>query len=252
MKIFGLIGYPLTHSFSEAYFTQKFQALGLSDHVYRNFPISRIEDFPKLLVAEEELGGLNVTIPYKESIIQYLDSLSAEAERIGAVNTICFGSAGLLGQNTDWIGFKASLEPLLSHWDKTPSALILGTGGAAKAVRFALTNLRIPYVMISRNRTSVGLTYDELTDDLISRSLLIINTTPLGAYPAIAEAPEISYEAIGADHLLYDLIYNPAQSTFLKKGEERGARTKNGLEMLQIQADASWVLWQQNQMGHTF
>lgn len=252
MKIFGLIGYPLTNSFSEEYFTQKFQALGLSDHVYRNFPLSRVEDFPKLLVTEEEMSGLNVTIPYKESIIPYLGSLSAEAEAIGAVNTISFGSAGLLGQNTDWIGFKASLEPLLSHWDKTPSALILGTGGASKAVAYALTTLRIPYVMISRNRTSLGLTYDELKDDLVSRSLLIINTTPLGTYPMTGEAPEISYDSIGAGHLLYDLTYNPAQSTFLRKGQERGAGTKNGLEMLQIQAEASWVLWQQNQMGHTF
>jgi shikimate dehydrogenase len=252
MKLFGLIGYPLTHSFSQAYFSLKFDELGLHDHRYRNFPLEHIEDFPKLLVSEDDLAGLNVTIPYKEEIIPYLDTLSPEAEAIGAVNIICFGSAGLLGFNTDWIGFKESLEPDLRNWQKTPSALILGTGGAAKAVSFALATLGIPYVMVSHRRRLTGVTYEEVSGDLIAKSLLIINTTPLGMPQFADSAPPLDYQAIGEYHLLYDLIYNPAQTPFLKRGEERGARTKNGLDMLHIQAEASWELWMKHQRGFSF
>ncbi len=252
MKFFGLIGYPLTHSFSQSYFSQKFETLGLHDHVYKNFPLKTVEDFPKLLASEEEFSGLNVTIPHKEAIIPYLDTLSPEAEAIGAVNTICFGNPGLSGHNTDWIGFKESLEPYLSIWEKTPSALILGTGGAAKAVAFAMTKLNIPFILVSRKRRDTGITYHELNADLIAKSFLIVNTTPIGMHPMTDSSPLQDYSAIGKEHLLYDLIYNPAQSLFLKTGAERGARTKNGLEMLHLQAEASWNLWLKNQIGFSF
>ena len=252
MKLFGLIGYPLVHSFSQAYFTRKFEELRLHDHRYQNFPIERLEDFPKLLSTETDLHGLNVTIPYKELIIPYLDVLSHDVEVIGAVNTICFESAGLVGYNTDWIGFKQSLTPSLGLWSKLPSALILGTGGSAKAVGYALIQLNIPYLMVSRKRRATGLTYEELTDDIIADSLLIINTTPVGMSPKTETAPVLNYQAITPRHLLFDLIYNPAQTLFLRKGQEHGAQVKNGLEMLQYQAEASWALWQSNLEGFSY
>lgn len=252
MKLYGLIGYPLTHSFSQAYFTRKFEELGLKDCRYQNFPIERIGDVQKLLSSEEDLQGLNVTIPYKEEIIPYLDVLSHDADAIGAVNTICFESAGFAGYNTDWIGFTQSLTPMMTQWEKPPSALILGSGGSAKAVAYALILLKIPYVMISRWRRETGITYDELTDDLIEASHLIINTTPLGMSPKTEGAPDLNYRAIGPRHLLYDLIYNPAQTLFLRKGHEQGAQIKNGLDMLQFQAEASWALWQRNEEGFSF
>lgn len=252
MIVYGLIGYPLEHSFSQAYFTQKFRESGLADHVYRNFPLVSIADFPKLIATEPELHGLNVTIPHKESVIPYLNDLSTDAEEIGAINTICFESHGLVGYNTDWIGFKRSLEPLLSLWPGPPEALILGTGGSSKAVAYALSRLGIRYTIVSRERRVSGLTYAELSDSLISATNLIINTTPLGMSPKTGDAPPLPYNALTAKHLLYDLIYNPAQSQFLTEGQARGARIKNGLEMLQIQADEALALWQRNSSGLSY
>ena len=244
MKLYGLIGYPLSHSFSAPYFTRKFEQLGLGDHVYRNFPLERIEDFTELLKREPDLNGLNVTIPYKESVMLYLDAIAPEASEIGAVNTICFTQEGISGHNTDWIGFKDSLEPLLSFFHEKPSALILGTGGASKAVAYALGQLEISWIKISRRRAKDLLHYDDLSDELLSNTHLIVNTTPLGMTPDVDVCPPLNYDIISEYHLLYDLVYNPAQTLFLRNGESRGAQTKNGLDMLHLQAEAAWALWQ--------
>jgi shikimate dehydrogenase len=244
MHLYGLIGYPLTHSFSRDYFTSKFKALGLSDHVYQNFPLRRIEEFPGLLVTEENLRGLNVTIPYKETIIPYLHVVAQEARDIGAVNTICFESIGLVGYNTDWLGFRDSLIQLLDRFERKPSALILGSGGSAKAVAFALAALGIAFTVVSRYKKAAVISYDELPGELVAQSHLIINTTPLGMNHLSDMLPGIDYDALTSQHLLYDLIYNPEVTPFLKKGLEKGAAIKNGLEMLYRQADAGWTLWQ--------
>jgi shikimate dehydrogenase len=252
MHVFGLIGYPLTHSFSKPYFTEKFARLGLTDHAYENFPLEQIENFPKLLATQSELTGLNVTIPYKETIVPYLDSLSSDADKIGAVNTICFESSRLVGYNTDWLGFRAAIMSLKEPPDDTWHALILGTGGGAKAVAYTLADLKIRYTFVSRRRLHFGKTYEELTPALIANARLIVNTTPLGMFPNVDAAPRIPYEALTADHLLFDLIYNPEETMFLRNGRENGARTENGKSMLVFQAEESWKLWQRYPSGFLF
>jgi len=240
-KIVGLIGYPLSHSFSRKYFTDKFRKEGISGFEYRNFEIEDVGKIKEVISSNPGLIGLNVTIPYKESIIPYLDELSPEAEEIGAVNTICIHNSGLSGHNTDHIGFSRTMDLIL---DKKPSgALILGTGGASKAVEFSLKERGIPYRYVSRKPAGNALSYKDINKDTISRYPLVINTTPLGMYPEINSKPEIPYDLLGAGNYLIDLVYNPDKTLFLEEGEKAGASTINGLPMLVSQAEASWDLW---------
>lgn len=240
MRTFGLIGFPLTHSFSVRYFAEKFANEGITDCVYNNFPIESIEEL-SILLKNQQLAGLNVTIPYKESVIEYLDEVDSTAETIGAVNCIKFVNGKLTGYNTDVFGFSESLKKYIGGTQ--PKALILGTGGSSKAVAFALDQLNIPYKFVSRRKKAEWLTYLDLNADIIAEHKLIINTTPIGMFSLSEAAPEIPYEALSADHYLYDLIYNPEMTAFLQKGAAQGTRTKNGLEMLHIQAEKNWEIW---------
>ncbi|MVT10934.1 shikimate dehydrogenase family protein [Chitinophaga tropicalis] len=241
MKIYGLIGYPLSHSFSKGFFAEKFAKEGIKDCLYDSFPIPSIEELPALITRYPELQGLNVTIPYKEVVMPYLDELSPAAAQIRAVNCIHFKDGRKTGYNTDAIGFRRSLEPLLqSHHNK---ALVLGTGGAAKAVQYVLDSMNIPYKLVSRKASPGTITYEQLDEEIMSSHKLIVNTTPLGMYPNVEAAPELPYDLISSGHLLYDLIYNPAVTAFLQKGADRGAVIKNGHEMLILQAEASWEIW---------
>ena len=241
MKQFGLIGYPLSHSFSKGYFSEKFQKESIFDCQYDIFPLEKIEDFVELCAQHKNIVGLNVTIPYKEKIIPFLDELDDEAKAIGAVNTIKFTNGKMIGYNTDCFGFEMSLKPLLKAHHN--SALILGTGGASKAVEYVLKKLGISFQYVSRTKSSTSISYNDLNSFIIQHSTLIINSTPIGMYPNVDIAPNIPYDAITNQHLLYDLIYNPAETQFLTKGKIRGAQTKNGLEMLYLQAERSWEIW---------
>lgn len=237
--LYGLIGYPLGHSFSPAYFAKKFATQHI-DASYEAFPLQNIAEFNSLL-AKHDLKGLNVTIPYKEAIISYLDALDDTAQKVAAVNTILFKDGRKVGYNTDVIGFEQSLVPLLKAHHK--QALILGTGGASKAVAYVLEEKGIPYTKVSRIKREDVLTYDELTPELLAENTLIVNCSPVGKIPELNKAPAIPYKDITTKHLLYDLIYNPSETMFLMVGKQRGAQTKNGLEMLQLQAEASWHIW---------
>lgn len=238
---FGLIGYPLSHSFSPAYFNNKF-ATEIIDARYDAYAIPSVEDLKTLLKEHSQLKGLNVTIPYKEQVLPLLNEIDASAREIGAVNCIKIEPGKLIGYNTDHIGFAESLKPLL-HAQHT-HALILGTGGAAKAVMFALSQLDIECKIVSR--TGGDMQYADVDEGIMDKYRLIINTTPLGMYPAINTAPEIPYQFIDSSHLLYDLVYNPEETLFLKKGKQKGATIKNGYEMLILQAEASWQIWNTN------
>lgn len=238
--LYGLIGYPLGHSFSALYFLEKFTQEGIDAH-YELFSLSDINEYPQLLKTHSDLKGLNVTVPYKESVIHYLDTLDETAFKVGAVNTINIENGKTTGYNTDIAGFEKSLAPLLKPWHTR--ALILGTGGASKAVAYVLRKLKIDYQKVSRNKLSGSLSYGELKSSLISNHKLIINTTPLGMYPKTDAAPSIAYEAISEEHLAYDLIYNPEETKFLSLCKRHGAQIKNGLEMLHLQADAAWDIW---------
>jgi shikimate dehydrogenase len=240
---FGLLGKNISYSFSKKYFLEKFQKLGLKNYKYYNFDIPEIEEFPFLLYhKEEEFKGLNVTIPYKESVMKYLDEIDTDAKKIGAVNTIKItNNFKLIGYNTDVFGFQESIKPLLKNHHK--KALILGTGGASKAVAFALKNLNINYKFVSRKSTDTMLLYSDLTQEIIEEYSIIINCTPLGTHPNIENAPDIPYKFITKNNLLFDLIYNPEVTKFLKQGKAHGATIKNGLEMLQLQAEKSWEIW---------
>lgn len=242
MKVYGLIGYPLSHSFSKGFFAEKFVREGIRGCVYDSFSLPAITDLPPLMAQHgEALQGLNVTIPYKEAVIPYLDELSPAAAKMKAVNCIRFINGRKIGHNTDAIGFRRSLEPLLQpHHNK---ALVLGTGGAAKAVQYVLEALNIPYQLVSRKEGPDNITYKELNADIMHSHTLIVNTTPLGMYPKVDEAPELPYELMTEQHLLYDLIYNPETTTFLQRGKNKGATIKNGHEMLILQAEASWEIW---------
>jgi len=241
MKVFGLIGYPLSHSFSKGFFAEKFQKEGINDCIYENFSLEDISQFPALLEQQPDLRGLNVTIPYKEAVLPWLDELSPAAEQIKAVNCIQFHEGIRIGFNTDVMGFKRSLQPLLKPHHT--NALVLGTGGAAKAVMFVLQELNIPYTVVSRRAHDGVITYNMLDKDIMTAHTIIINTSPLGMYPQVDAAPPIPYELITKHHLLYDLIYNPAETLFLKQGAAKGAAIKNGHEMLVLQAEASWDIW---------
>lgn len=241
MRVFGLIGQTLKHSFSKVYFTQKFAELGITDCRYENFEIPSIDDFKALLDSQPELEGLNITIPYKEAVLPYLDVPAAVVKEVGACNCIKISGGRLYGFNTDVVGFRQSLQKvLLPHHQK---ALVLGTGGAAKAVHYALKELGISSTPVSRYKVAHGFIYEELTREVIEEHTLIVNTTPVGMYPKVDEAPSIPYEYLTPRHLLYDLTYNPSKTLFLQKGEERGARICNGQEMLELQAEESWRIW---------
>lgn len=242
MRKFGLIGYPLSHSFSKKYFEDKFIREQIEDCSYELYPLASIDEFPGLILrVGEGLLGLNVTIPYKQSVIPYLDQLDEAAAAIGAVNTIHFSTLGTKGYNTDAIGFEASLNEQMDR--PVSRAIILGNGGASKAVQYVLKKLGIDFQLISRKGGSGSIGYSEVTDEVIRSSQLIINTTPLGMYPDISALPPIPYEALGPEHLLYDLIYNPPRTVFLAQGEEKSCKTVNGLDMLYRQAEASWQIW---------
>lgn len=246
MKKYGLLGYPLGHSFSKNYFNQKFEAEKI-DAEYLNFEIPDIKEIKSVIKENPELNGLNVTIPYKQQVIPYLDDLDNDARLIGAVNVIkfskgLFGKVKLKGYNSDIIGFKQSIEPLLK--DHHRKALILGTGGASKAVFHGLKQLGIAATFVSRQSKEYCITYEEITEKIMEQYHVIVNTTPLGMYPNVNACPNIPYELLTSDHLLYDLLYNPDETLFMQKGKERGAVVKNGLEMLLLQAFAAWEIWQ--------
>jgi shikimate dehydrogenase len=242
--LFGLLGKNISYSFSKTYFSKKFMNLQLTNHKYVNFDIENIEDFLEIVSKyKKSLKGCNVTIPYKESIFNYLDEIDRTASEIGAVNTIKFSSDGkLVGYNTDVVGFEKSLIPLLkTHHTK---ALILGTGGASKAVAYVLKKLDIDYFKVSRNPIdNLALAYADISNQLLNEYSLIINCSPLGTYPNINEKPMIPYQFLTSKHLLYDLIYNPVETAFLIEGKKRGTQVKNGLEMLELQAEESWRIW---------
>lgn len=249
MKKYGLLGYPLGHSFSRDFFNRKFQDEKINAE-YVNFEIPEIRFAKEVILENPELCGLNVTIPYKQLIIPYLNELSDEAKAIGAVNVIRIGRKGkkvhLKGFNSDVIGFVQSIQPLLEpHHQK---ALILGcTGGASKAVRYGLeTKLNLEVKGVSRRPSESSITYAEITPELLEDYTVIVNCTPSGMYPHVNECPELPYEALTSRHLLYDLIYNPEETLFLQKGAQQGAKTKNGMEMLLLQAIASWDIWNRN------
>lgn len=239
---FGLVGRDISYSFSRGYFADKFENEGLP-HTYVNFDLQSIEELDDIIKNTPNLKGLNVTIPYKEEVIPMLDVLNKRARKIGAVNTIRITRyQKLIGYNTDYYGFKNSLQPHLKKHHKR--ALILGTGGASKAIAYALKKLKIQYDYVSRSeKEGVKFLYSDLTDDIIASYTIIINCTPIGTFPNVNECPDIPYEAITEMHILYDLIYNPEQTKFLSCGDIKGATTINGLEMLKLQAEKSWEIW---------
>lgn len=243
LKKLGLLGKDISYSFSKTYFKKKFEDENIENISYVNFDIKSINLFPSVIKNTEDLKGLNVTIPYKQEVMPYLDKVKKIAKNIGAVNTIKVTKKGkLIGYNTDYYGFSKSLEPLLKPYHM--SALILGTGGASKAVAYSLKKLDIPYHYVSRkNSDGVSYTYETLTESIVKQHKLIINCTPLGTFPNINDCPDIPYGGITNHHILFDLIYNPEETTFLKYGKEKGATTKNGFRMLELQAEKSWSIW---------
>lgn len=245
-KTFGLIGLTVSHSFSKTYFEEKFFREGLRDHNYQLFPLAKIEDIKSLFQDTSGLSGLNVTLPYKESVIQFLDEIDPVAKKIGAVNVIKVVDGKHIGYNTDAAAFTETLEKWLPPKPKM-KAIILGTGGASKAVQQSLTKMKIPYKTVSRSKGKGDFTYDDLNSKTegIAKAHLIVNTTPLGMHPNTEAMAPIDYTQLTADHYVYDLIYNPARTLFLQKAEMRGSQIKNGLEMLQIQAEKSWEIWNQ-------
>lgn len=246
MMKYGLIGYPLGHSFSRGYFNEKFKSEGI-DAEYVNFEIPTIDGFMDVIRSTPDLRGLNVTLPYKAAVIPFLDELDQDAARIGAVNVIKLipqakGKVKLVGYNSDVIGFTRSIEPLLQPHHR--KALILGTGGASKAIRHGLETLGLETRFVSRTKKSEAfLTYDELTPAIMQEYTVIVNCTPVGMYPNTDACPDIPYKEITAGHLLYDVVYNPEETLFMKKGTAQGATVKNGLEMLLLQAFAAWEIW---------
>ena len=257
MKKFGLIGYPLGHSFSKKYFCEKFEREGLTDHSYELYPLENISDIEALISSNPELCGLNVTIPHKIGVMYYLNKITPEAKAIDAVNCIKIikqkpvesfftgeftpMKVRLEGYNTDAWGFKQSLKPLLKkHHNK---ALILGSGGGSRAVAYVLSKLNIDFKLVSRRSIRKQISYTEIDKSLMEEYLLIINTTPLGMVPDVETCPEIPYQYLTDKHLLYDLVYNPAETEFLKRGKEKGATIKNGEEMLHLQAEKAWEIW---------
>jgi len=242
MRKFGLIGKNISYSFSKTYFASKFKKEGITDALYENYDLQDINQFQDIFANNPNIAGLNVTIPYKEIVIPFLDILNKKAISIGAVNTIKITKKGKLkGYNTDCYGFKHSIKPFLKKHHK--KALILGTGGASKAIAFTFKKLHIEFKYVSRKKTANNFTYDELNNDIIEDYLIIVNCSPVGTHPNIDECPNIPYKAINKHHLLYDLIYNPTETCFLKHGKKQGAQTCNGLNMLELQAEKAWRIW---------
>lgn len=244
MQKYGLIGYPLRHSFSIGFFNEKFKSEGINAE-YLNFEIPTINSLPEIIKENPDLRGFNVTIPYKEKVISYLDDIEKDAKAIGAINVVKIvrqkGKYKLVGYNSDIIGFTQSIEPLLEPFHK--KALILGTGGASKAVFHGLKKLGVEATYVSRTKRPGTLTYEELTPEVISEHTIIVNGTPVGMYPNVDDCPDIPYEYLTPNHLLYDLLYNPDTTLFMKNGAKQGAVVKNGLEMLLLQAFAAWEIW---------
>lgn len=259
MKHFGLIGFPLSHSFSKKYFEERFEKEKVADHKYDLFPLEHISGLLPLIHEHPDLCGINVTIPHKITVMKYLDWVNPDAKEVGAVNCIRIsnespimaafnGEVGIKGHdfrlegfNTDIYGFEMSLKPLLT--DAHEKALILGDGGAARAVKFVLDQLNIPYQVVGRKQKEGNILFSQLTKHIIDEHKLIINTTPLGTSPNLGDCPPIPYEHIGHEHLLYDMIYNPEITLFLQKGLQQGASIKNGYQMLILQAEKSWEIW---------
>ena len=259
MKQYGLIGYPLSHSFSKKYFAEKFKNEGITDAAYELYPLEHIKDLQDLLDEHPDICGLNITIPHKVAVLPFLDWIEHDARKAGAVNCICViaesplqaaftGEVGigghdfrLEGYNTDLYGFEMSIRPLIKDFEA--EALVLGDGGAAKAVKCVLENMGIAYKTVTRKPHPDHVLFSDLKPHHIKQHKIIINTTPIGTFPKIDECPPIPYESITDEHLLYDLIYNPEETLFLRKGREQGAATKNGYEMLVLQAERSWEIW---------
>jgi shikimate dehydrogenase len=240
MKAYGLIGRSLKHSFSKAYFEKKFKSMGI-EASYVNYEIGDISTIRDLLNHSAHTEGLNVTIPYKQTIIPFLDEVDAAAETIGAVNTICIRDGKWKGYNTDYYGFMTSLKPFLENIHNR--ALILGSGGASLAIQYSLRILDIPFHVVSREKGKGDLTYDDINENVVKACKLIINTSPVGMYPDVDDFPAIPYEFISAEHLVYDLVYNPKESKFLRLAKEQNAMTMNGLDMLKHQAEKAWKIW---------
>ena len=243
MSVYGLIGNPLGHSFSKKYFTEKFDKENLGDCRFELYPLSTISEFPSLIENTKDIKGLAVTIPYKETVIPFLDDVQEEAKKIGAVNCIKITTNKLIGYNTDVIGFERSLKPLLQpHHTK---ALVLGSGGSSKAVQYVLNKLQITFLVVTRNKVPANgfINYDAVDEHIIDEYSLIINCTPVGMFPNDAEQPLLPYHFLDKKNLLFDLVYRPAETRFLASGKQYGANIKNGLEMLQIQAEENWRIW---------
>ncbi len=252
MNIYGLVGFPLSHSYSKHYFENKFKNEHITDSVYNLYQVENISEFPLLIKNNPDIKGLNITIPYKEKIIKYIDELDKTAKDVGAVNTIKIirkksDSFSLIGYNTDVYGFYNSIKPLLTtHYSQitAPKALILGTGGAAKAIAHAFDLLKIEYKFVSRNPSNNDhLTYKDLNKEIFGKYQIIVNCTPVGMYPDVNDFPDIPYDFINEQHMVCDLIYNPTETMFLKNAKEKHAIIQNGLPMLYLQADMSWKIW---------
>jgi len=238
---FGLVGKDISYSFSRGYFAEKFLQLGLENHSYVNFDLPKIESFEKILSENPEVKGLNVTIPYKEVVLPYLTNLDSKAKKIGAVNTIKVTQNGLIGYNTDCYGFQKSIEPFLKKYHT--KALILGTGGASKAIAFVFEVLEIEYKFVSRQPKKEQLSYSNLDKEILEEFTILVNSTPLGTHPNIHQKPNIPYSYLSDKHLLFDVIYNPEKTAFLSEGESRGASICNGYNMLELQAEKAWEIW---------
>lgn len=243
MNKYGLVGKDISYSFSRNYFKNKFELENINAN-YQNFDLKDLSNFREIVAQEKNLKGLNITIPYKETVMQFLDQLDEQAAKIGAVNTIQIKNRKLVGYNTDCFGFMKSLFPLLEK--QHTEALILGTGGASKAIAFALHSLGIEYKFVSRKKSSNNFTYQELSKEILEKYFLIINTTPLGTYPNLDQAPALPYQFLDHRHLLYDLVYNPPLSTFLANGKVKGCKISNGQKMLEYQAERSWQIWNES------
>ncbi len=241
VKKFGLIGFPLAHSFSKQYFTKKFADAGLQDHAYENFELPNIDTLRNMLQSNPSLKGFNITIPYKKQIIPFLDSMTDDVANMQACNCVQMVDGKMKGHNTDVIGFEKSLKQSLQAHHQM--ALVLGTGGAASAVQFVLQKLGIAFQNVSSSAQPNSIAYAALTEEIMSTHLLIVNTTPLGTFPNIEQAPDIPYHLLTSNHFLFDLVYNPPKTLFLQRGEERGTIIQNGYDMLVYQAEAAWDIW---------
>lgn len=253
-KIYGIIGKPLIHSYSPQFFNEQFKLRKMADSRYERFELPAIDVFPELIASQPDLRGLNVTIPYKQLVMPFLDEIDERAKTIGAVNVVKVtrenGKTLLKGFNSDWYGFRTSLKPMLKPWHT--GALVLGTGGASKAVTYCLEDLGIEYLMVSRNKKEGIVTYEELDEEIMDRYKIVINTTPLGTFPNVKQCPEIPYHLLTKQHIAYDLTYNPIRTLFLHQAQTKGCDTKNGWEMFVYQALRSYEIWEGIRWNYKF